>query len=384
MPKTVQYVRTLVYYDAPQVFVAADVVGTNYLSLLVSQSGEGDRYVLVPVSEGRLSDFQSGRVDLRSVFTQPETDTFYSSVVPVDGTLSTLSLAPISSIDESWLPDEGFFYETQGVTESDALAQEAISRNRAILHLALSPPEARTETKIDSYKLAEALGIFQSVVKYAYKRAMATLTPATRRLLGDPENYGMDVFAFSPGSFTIHFQSKIPADLVGYVNIVHAFRTVDDVTELLQDPERAVERIQVLRGHFASSYKRLLEYVVENNASLSYAWTTPEIGSPQQHRIPIGKAAELYELLSQVTDIGVEAVTLTGTLIKANTKTGAWTLRSIDDGREYHGRIKAGAAVSLKGMVLGENVYRFICEETITGVVGTGEEKKDLALIRLG
>jgi len=377
----IDYQRTLVDYDVPQLFLASDRAGTNYVCLLVAQTEKYDEYATVAVSPGRLSDFLAGRLDLLTIISAPETEVRY--VVHLLGEdMQGLHLHIVEAFPPEWLPDAGFYLaDSAQIEEVTPVAAEAVTRNRAVLHLALSPPEARIVPKIDAYHLSTALGLFQSVVKFAYRKALASTSYSLRKALNSDTNYGLEVFAFSPGSFTVHMQSKVPADLLGFVDIERAFDTVDSLTTALESPQSALDVMKEHRGHLATSYRKLLQFVAENNVSISYNWATPHRPTPVQHRIPVARAAALYELSSHRRDLGVEAVSLTGSFVKANTRTGEWAIAS-DDGQEYRGYAGESSDVRLDGVVLGTTKYILDCEERLTGW-GAGTEKSRLYLVRL-
>lgn len=380
MSVSIAHVETLVFYDVPQVFLAADAVGTSYLCVLVEQSEKADRYASVAISPGRLSDLRAGRVDLLEVFSRPEIDLRYQVDVGQQP-LSDLRLEPVERFPDAWLPEAGFFLEEHAPAETGSIVSEAAQRNRAVVHLTVSPPEARSDFKIDAYHLSAALGIFQTVVKFAYRKALNRLPPATRKLLGNTENYGLEVFAFSHGSFTVHMQSKISANPMGFADIAHALESLDAVTTALESPGDPLEIFREYKGHFATSYRRLLGFVVENETPLSYEWVTPEKSAPVRNRISVARASELYGLLTRSKELGSEEISLSGRFIRANTETGEWVLEG-DDGQRYRGTVAEETNVDLEGIVLGNKTYKLVCEERIIGVIGMGRERSRLYLLR--
>ena len=68
-------IKTLEYYDVPQILVAADATGTNYLCTLYQNDAErGFLYLGVQISEPRLMAFVGGQLDIRDVYVHPEVD----------------------------------------------------------------------------------------------------------------------------------------------------------------------------------------------------------------------------------------------------------------------------------------------------------------------
>lgn len=68
-------IHTLVYYDVPQIFVAVDATGTNYLCTLYLSGAKSDYlYLGVQISQPRLMAFIGGQLDLRDAYVHPEVE----------------------------------------------------------------------------------------------------------------------------------------------------------------------------------------------------------------------------------------------------------------------------------------------------------------------
>ena len=68
----------LSFYELPQIVVARNVFGTQFLMLLESDETElGLQYLSVPVSNEKLNLFKGKKIDLLSIYTKPEVDQYY-------------------------------------------------------------------------------------------------------------------------------------------------------------------------------------------------------------------------------------------------------------------------------------------------------------------
>ena len=116
MMRTINPKQILVFYDEPILFTATDAVESLYLCLLSSIPDEYD-CTAIRISYGRLTEYLSKRVDLRTVFTNPEISGEYFRVTP-DGE-ERLILSPLDEKDltEDRLPEEGDYYN--GETQTD-------------------------------------------------------------------------------------------------------------------------------------------------------------------------------------------------------------------------------------------------------------------------
>ena len=248
MPRLLEHVRILVYYDGPQLIVAVDLVGTKYLCMLTEELEEKDKFVCAPISNGRLRAFERGELDLLQIFSEPETGELYEgdSEYSADAFLLAITLA--EQIPEYWYPEEGFF-----LAPVEDITAEARDRNKAVVHLALQPPEAREGTQIDVQHLANGLHLYQRFIRHAYDKAVLAVRKDIRdeQSLSDASNYQMEVFAFSPGSFAVDMQSKTSADMLGYVNLARALTLVDEAVTAANDPEAATAFMREHRGRFS-------------------------------------------------------------------------------------------------------------------------------------
>lgn len=377
MNKIIHHIETLIYYDGPELFLAADQIDTHYLCLLIERN-EVDRFLCVPASKKRISEFYNGMVDLRDIYLSPETKELFS-VETKDLTYKKLLLQPIADVSEAWLPETGLKFHREPISD-ETVVQESNDRKRAIIHLSLSPPEARGETRIHAENLSQVLKIYQKLIKYCYKKTLKDVTNEERTLIDIPENYGVDVFAFSEGSFTLHLQSSEPADMIGYVHLAKALEKIDKITQAIDDPETTLEVLKQDGGHLVKAYRDMLEFIVKQDSPISYKWTMPELKKPISRNIFREYALPVYELLIKREDLGVEKKVLIGTVHKFDVDSGTWRLLSEEDNKSYNGNTDL-SHVRLAGITAETQRYKFFCEERLTEETATGREIAILWLV---
>lgn len=109
--KVLTLIKTLEYYDVPQILVAAEAIGTNYLCTLYKNDAEsGYLYLGVQMSETRLAAFIDGRLDLRDAYTHPEADSRLCLVAATNGVLNIVKSLQLQDITEEMLPTTGYTY----------------------------------------------------------------------------------------------------------------------------------------------------------------------------------------------------------------------------------------------------------------------------------
>ena len=125
--------ETLIWHDFPQLFLAKDKIGGLQLCLAVDDSGETPQYISVAISAARLQDLQLGKIDLRSVFTQPELGTWFRLSMTENDDVLAAAMPFTEKIPDEWLPMPNEFLpylallkpETFEVVKVGAVAKEA-------------------------------------------------------------------------------------------------------------------------------------------------------------------------------------------------------------------------------------------------------------------
>ncbi len=375
--KKLSHSESLVWYDGLQVFVAEDQFGTRFVCILTEKEEQNDTYFCAPISPLKLQDLVRGEMDLREVFENPEVDNLFS--IKTDGqNFNDMPATPISvaQVPAGWWPDHGFFLHPEKVPITEVM-EKAVSSKRAVIQYKLNPAEAAGETRILAEKLAQAIKLIQRLVKHAFRRTLRDVNKLTRERLISPENYQLEVLAFSEGgSFTVYMQSlATSSDLFNHVEISHALEAIDGVIGLSAMPAEAVQKVAELGAHFTSAYKDLLKFVSDTNTPLKYVWATPD-RRISDGQITVSQAVPLYAAISERTDLGVETVRLVGKLTKVDERTRTWRLTSEEDQREIGG----ASEIDLAGLVIETQRYEFTCEERLEEERGSGREISKLYL----
>ena len=111
-------INTLEYYDVPQILVAADATGTNYLCTLYKNDAEdGFLYLGVQISEPRLMAFLGGQLDLRDAYVHPEVENALYVVTARNEVLTATILLQQQGLTEDMLPEAGYFYDSSDLTD---------------------------------------------------------------------------------------------------------------------------------------------------------------------------------------------------------------------------------------------------------------------------
>ena len=111
-------IHTLEFYDVPQIFVASDATGTNYLCTLYQNDvNDGYLYLGVQISEPRLMAFVGGQLDLRDAYVHPEVENALYMVTAKQEVLMATTILQPQDITEDMLPEAGYFYDASDLID---------------------------------------------------------------------------------------------------------------------------------------------------------------------------------------------------------------------------------------------------------------------------
>jgi hypothetical protein len=375
--KTIRHTTTLFYYDGPQVFEARDAIGGHYIAVMVEPENGSDRYLVTGVAPERLRQFRASTLDLSTLLSEGGAEEWFFATV-ADGLDRPLELVPQTAplVDSGLLPDAGFLLHDRP-TEELAL-KEARERNNLVLEITADPPEASMEHRIHVGTLIGLLSHVQTMIKHAYGSALRELSPDDRRAIDKTDAHMMDVvIPAATGSFRVVLEAAKTPDLLGQSELARALQRVDVLFENAADPAKALATVKAHRGHLAGAYLRLLRFLVKHKTGLRYSWAEPSFAKPNYRAVAEAEAGPLVDVLSGVSNLGGESVTLIGEFEKVNRGAGAWGLLT-EEGLQS-GKVREGGP-SLDGLKVGGR-YKFACVEEIEEVEGTGREIHTLYLI---
>jgi len=216
------------------------------------------------------------------------------------------------------------------------------------------------------------LGHVQMMIKHAYGAALRTLSPGDRRAIDKTDAHMMDVvIPAAAGSFRVVLEAAKTPDLLGQSELARALQRVDELFENAGSPEQTLATVKAHRGHLAGAYLRLLRFLAQHKTGLRYSWAEPGFTKPNCRAVAEVEVGPLVDVLSGISNLGGEAVTLVGEFEKVNRGTGAWGLLTAEG--LYSGKIREGGP-SLDGLKVGGR-YKFSCVEEIEEVEGTGREQ---------
>lgn len=372
MKRKVHIDRILVFHDFPELFLAQDKSGLDYLCLLTELNADQYQYHCISISKKRLYQYLNGKVDLRELFTNPELPEWW---IATDTSQQEIEINFFSheGLSDELLPETDCFFTE--VLQDEVIRQEVIEHNNVIVHLSLSDDNNNQSIPIDD--LGDFTKLYQGLVENAYKKSILSSELKEKKSFIIPANYKLEAFAASPGSFNLHLVSRSNKDLFGNSIIEEGLRRIDDIISYSENEEELIKSLRQIKGHAISNYRKLLEKIINRNITFRYKWHSPS--SPVIHSRSIDKqyATKIKEVLDLKDELVEEIIEFIGLVKQADVERGSWRITNEEDGKDYTGESEGHL---LDGITLETVRYKFICEEIIEAMKVTEKEKTNYRL----
>lgn len=370
MIRSIEIIQILEYFDVPQLFIGKDKVGTKYFCLLLDFIGGKPFYLACTISNTRIDNFISGRIDLREIFVEPEIQQWYT-VKELDNEkvlLDDYSFGENNIIPEKYLPSEGYFLPQQII--NDDITKEVVDLDNAIIHLALSDNENHDSIGIDS--LSDTLRIYQQLVHYSFIKTLKERKIKDRQEFIIPQNYKLRAFASSKSSFNIHLYSQSNRDLFGACEIEMALKKIDEIFSDFDEENQFIEVLRTVKGHTINSYRRFVKKLMDENLTIKYKWFAPKQEYVHHRILTTDYAQKVYDLLTRREELEEEIKEFIGFVKQADVEKGNWRILNESDNKEYSGE---SSGKLLEGITLETVKYKILCQEIIEELTVSEKEK---------
>lgn len=342
------------YYDVPQIFVALDAVGTQYLCLVYDYDEDGRSLCIAAnISKDRLNDVVTGHVDLRQVYLEPEQ--WLYDVIENGNNIEATRREEAPT--EDMLPEEGYYLDF-GKRESHDMVRKAQETGRTVIRLGLN---YETNNHVIPISVLTEVGhCFQAMLSNGYRKAISSKNAKSAEL---------GVSALIAASFDLELVASEPTDLFGGSKVAD---TLDMLSPLFGDEDEAVAACLTTFKSTQPSYKNLLKTLSEKNVSFKCKWVHAALsGEVRELPVPKERVQNLYTLASNLEIMEERKVTFQGIFTMANLRSGRWGMEPVGGGKVRYGWSHGGEI--LKGVVLHNVVYKVTCTEKPSQNPNTGK-----------
>ena len=343
---SIRHVRTLVYYDGPQVFEAHDAIGGHYIAVM--GPSEEIRYLVAGVAPKRLRAFLDGKSDLRTLLEESDAGSRYTTTsFPGEAGDYELTVEPFKEPLKAsgFLPPSGFVFDPDDLLSADLIAHTS-ERDSLAFSMALDTSAHRIAS--DAYT-----DVIQQI------QALASNVLRAIREAGESWKWKDGLFDIvvpaAPGSLRVTLETSSRQSPEFNARMVDALRRVDELFQ--PSPNQVVRAATRNRGRIAGTYMKLLQLLVRNETGLRYAWTGRGVQGIHSGAVSIEQALYLKDVLAG-TRVRGDTFSREGTLYKYNTQSGHWGLET--EGGRLLGWVRDDRP-DLAGLRMGWR-YRFDCE----------------------
>lgn len=359
--------QILVYYDFPEIFVAVNDIGTNYLCLLVGTEDANTNYISTAISIKRLTGFINGDVDLRDIFEMPEINQWFL-FYNVDEVIIAESWDELD-LPENFLPEKGFLYHKQ-LQGEELILNEVIEKNNAVVHLAVSDEEDNYSIEADD--LGDIVKLYQIIIENSYKKALSERNVKDKKSYFIPKNYKLRAFASSYSSFNLHLYSNSNVDLFGNAIIELGLEKFDEIIRDFDNQDEYIKSLRTVKGHTISSLKKFVKKLIDRNIKVKHKWFSPNQEQVHFTIIDKAKAEKIYAVLNLTEELAEETKIFVGHFVQVDIDNGTWRIYNIEDDKEYSGD---DFGQHLQGITVETVTYKLTCQEIIEELTVSEKEK---------
>lgn len=362
--RTLNIIRTLEFYDVPQIFVAVDAVGIKYLCLHYEIADDGTLlYIAVQLSEDRLNDFIKGHIDLRLLYTSPEQEgSLY--IVKYDDTI--IAQPYLDELLPSMLPGEGYYYN-DSMAEDAEILERSVRTQSPVIRLAFETPD--NKHTLEARCLSAALVSFQSLVDSSFKKLYKGI---------DSEISTLRVTTFTAASFDVEFCANETLDLFGQSKLG---TTLEEINKLFSDDDNVViETLRTLKGFAATNYRKFLNVLLSYGLAVKYKWVySATEADVRKRKVATPRLKSLYDIINSNSELGTEEQEFIGHFTAASFDNGKWSFAQ-EIGKDVKGDCLDNNLLS--GITLVDKRYKITCTATQSINETTLKERTKYILIK--
>lgn len=357
----------LVYYDLPELFLGKDVIGTNYICMLIQENNDL-KYLSTQISTHRLSKFICGNIDLRSIYEYPEIEEYYL-LDYVEEKEYKIGKVFLDILPQNWMPLDGFLLNNP-FEDNTTIVEESLKCDNAIVHLAISDEKDDLGIKTDD--LGDIIKLYSMLVENSYKKAISKKNLKDSKSFLIEENFKLRAFSSSAASFNLHLFSESNKDLFGRTMIEFGLEKIDDIFKNHDNDDELLSVLRSIKGHGVSSLAKILKKISSNNLKIKHKWFAPARQNVKINIIDKNKAEKILKIITSTIELSEEIKEFTGFFVQVDLPNKTWRLKLTDNGKEIFG---TASSDQLTGITINTLAYRLICEEIIEEVRVSEKEK---------
>lgn len=376
----IQILETYEFYDKPLLFSCTNQVGSLYLAVLANETEVGEDWLYVAISNRRLEEIRSGRIDLHDAFANAENGNLYQVQLPHDQQAEVeVSILHTTELTDDVLPLRGERLDLQvqtlpSVTPLEKLKISAAQSWREHITLRLTLPNQRS-TEAPAQLLGEVLQKFQSLLNAITISLHENSITQSKRIHIYPQ---VNVHRFAHGSFAVELVSEASVDLLGYSETGNALEQAVALIESKDNSEHLKAKIETLKPRVAVNYALFLKALESKVATTQIDWASPKKETIRSTIITLDQTKNAIAIINKTDLQPPIEIQVAGVLIGANLRSKSFEISTSGNGRQkkYSGRIDDNALDDVKKVTLGHKCTGRIRETLVINYATEHAEPK--------
>jgi hypothetical protein len=358
-----EIVEVYEFYDVPCLFSCRNSSGNIFLATWAEQTTEFGIWLYVPMSQRRLENVRSGKIDLHDAFVSSEDDFVYKAIIPCDGSPDRIEAILSENLIDDWLALPGEFLdfgaEPLTILETKEATRTATQIQREVLNIAFQFP-TQNATEAPVARLGRLLESVQHLVDAVGQAIDGTPTSNGKIPQFITKQTELTVIGTFPGSFGIELaasnQSKSADNSLAGDAINQFLELVKLSSDAKNNAPKLRELLFSLNSRAASRYCNFLEDLLKSETNLRLNW-----GSPNQERGGYGELSilSIKAAIAVITNIDTEIVgeyDILGELIDFHKRLKKFEIWNLNTQEKLSGRILDEAIPNLKKPIIS-NYY---------------------------
>lgn len=255
-------------YDQPELFSISNIVGNQYIVMLISLDPE--KWLMTPVSARRLMDLEYGKIDIKDIFVKP----LIPQVEIIYGEERCYKKKQIScaEIPDEYLPESNVRLNWENIPMphlQDDIIEFSNKRQKDILDIRIASNRTKEHT-IDSKSLGSFLTIINDVVLNIAK--LINKKKGLKR--GLTAGCSLQYVGSYPGSFGIRLEGEDYTDLLDSTRLTPVLIELFNLLNI-HDVNDLKKTVRDNPFEYSKALRKLLKYSSDNESLLEFSFTTP-------------------------------------------------------------------------------------------------------------
>lgn len=306
--------HTYLFFDEPLVFSCINETFQMFFVLAIPNEDNKEKWLLAPISQGRLMRLEKNAIEIRKIFTEPES--FVWLLVLQNGEYSVSHIDP-RNLTEELLPEEGELLDYNGNQEllptDETPSNQAREEMRDILEISLERDDTHI-SEIPCSALGDVLNSVQQLMYAIGYKEGGLRGQIPKKVKDDCKLCVSGMFAASVG---VRLKSDEFCDIQFETSLTSALQDFNRLFEVASDKETLRAFLAKQNPRVAIRYRALIRTLLQNKVGIGINDASPNNLTFSRH-FSTEELAKNLEYVNSEIDEMVETETMIGRLVGIN------------------------------------------------------------------